>query len=233
MDRRRNDLNALRQAREHLKEIERLEKEIAQLFEREQEEMSNRRRELLQANQLLDYPTNRRSKLDDEFRDAWEKKHERAKKLAQWIPRVLILSLAGVAAVLASSLLKVYFPMYLSVVSGLLCGLAGYLIGAGLDQSITTESVGGQGFTGGQSLPCDTAVGDDDGDGLIGEARHSLFEASNTHARIHPNPTAVVNSYIRGKYSGNILDILEPKHSIYPYVIENGDPLRLIKLEEN
>ncbi len=33
------------------------------------------------------------------------------------------------------------------VVSGLLCGLAGFLIGAGLDQSITTESVGGQGFT--------------------------------------------------------------------------------------
>ena len=33
------------------------------------------------------------------------------------------------------------------LVSGLLCGVAGYLIGAGLDQSITTESVGGQGFT--------------------------------------------------------------------------------------
>ena len=33
------------------------------------------------------------------------------------------------------------------VVSGLLCGLSGYLIGAGLDQSVTTESVGGQGFT--------------------------------------------------------------------------------------
>ena len=33
------------------------------------------------------------------------------------------------------------------IVSGMLCGLAGYLIGAGLDQSITTESVGGQGFT--------------------------------------------------------------------------------------
>ena len=33
------------------------------------------------------------------------------------------------------------------IVSGVLCGLAGYLIGAGLDQSITTESVGGQGFT--------------------------------------------------------------------------------------
>ena len=31
--------------------------------------------------------------------------------------------------------------------SGLLCGLAGYLIAAGLDQTITTESVGGQGFT--------------------------------------------------------------------------------------
>ncbi|MBR2717927.1 MAG: ABC transporter permease [Clostridia bacterium] len=33
------------------------------------------------------------------------------------------------------------------VVSGLLCGLAGFIIGAGLDQSVTTESVGGQGFT--------------------------------------------------------------------------------------
>ena len=31
--------------------------------------------------------------------------------------------------------------------NGLLCGLAGYLIGAGLDQSVTTNSVGGQGFT--------------------------------------------------------------------------------------
>ena len=33
------------------------------------------------------------------------------------------------------------------LVSGLLCGMAGYLIGAGLDQSVNTESVGGQGFT--------------------------------------------------------------------------------------
>ncbi len=33
------------------------------------------------------------------------------------------------------------------ILSGALCGLAGYLIGAGLDQSITTESAGGRGFT--------------------------------------------------------------------------------------
>lgn len=33
------------------------------------------------------------------------------------------------------------------ILSGLLCGLAGYLIAAGLDQTVTTESVGGQGFT--------------------------------------------------------------------------------------
>ena len=33
------------------------------------------------------------------------------------------------------------------ILSGLLCGLAGYLIGAGLDQSVTADSVGGQGFT--------------------------------------------------------------------------------------
>ena len=34
------------------------------------------------------------------------------------------------------------------VLSGALCGLAGYLIGAGLDQTVTADSVGGQGFTG-------------------------------------------------------------------------------------
>ena len=33
------------------------------------------------------------------------------------------------------------------ILSGLLCGLVGYLIAAGLDQTVTTESVGGQGFT--------------------------------------------------------------------------------------
>lgn len=33
------------------------------------------------------------------------------------------------------------------LLSGFLCGLAGYLIAAGLDQTITTDSVGGQGFT--------------------------------------------------------------------------------------
>ena len=33
------------------------------------------------------------------------------------------------------------------ILSGALCGLAGYLIGAGFDMSITTESAGGQGFT--------------------------------------------------------------------------------------
>ncbi|MBR6185587.1 MAG: ABC transporter permease [Clostridia bacterium] len=33
------------------------------------------------------------------------------------------------------------------ILSGMLCGLTGYLIGAGLDQSITANSVGGQGFT--------------------------------------------------------------------------------------
>ena len=59
------------------------------------------------------------------------------------------------------------------------------------------------------------------------------FTAAKLATRIHPNPTVVVNSYIRSKFSGNILDILEPRHSIYPYVIENGNPLRLIKLEEN
>ena len=33
------------------------------------------------------------------------------------------------------------------ILSGALCGLAGYLIAAGMDQTVTTESAGGQGFT--------------------------------------------------------------------------------------
>ena len=33
------------------------------------------------------------------------------------------------------------------LLSGLLCGLAGWLIGAGLDRTVTTDSVGGRGFT--------------------------------------------------------------------------------------
>ena len=40
----------------------------------------------------------------------------------------------------------------------------------------------------------------------------------------------VLKSYANEKYSGNILELLEPAHSIYPYVIENGDPLKLIKI---
>ncbi len=34
------------------------------------------------------------------------------------------------------------------ILCGALCGLAGYLIAAGLDQTVTTESAGGEGFTG-------------------------------------------------------------------------------------
>lgn len=34
-----------------------------------------------------------------------------------------------------------------NLISGALCGFAGFLLGAGLNQTITTESVGGQGFT--------------------------------------------------------------------------------------
>lgn len=33
------------------------------------------------------------------------------------------------------------------ILSGVLCGLAGFLIGSGLDQTVTPDSVGGQGFT--------------------------------------------------------------------------------------
>ncbi len=56
------------------------------------------------------------------------------------------------------------------------------------------------------------------------------FEAVKLATRVHRTPELVLSSYIRGKYSGDILRILEPAHSIYPYVVENGEPLTLKKI---
>lgn len=56
------------------------------------------------------------------------------------------------------------------------------------------------------------------------------FDSVKLATRVHRCPEAVLQSYLRGRYSGNILDILEPAHSIYPYVVENGDPLRIVKI---
>lgn len=58
------------------------------------------------------------------------------------------------------------------------------------------------------------------------------FDAMKLATRVHRCPEMVLQSYINRKYSGNILEILEPAHNIYPYVIENGDPLRIIKIGE-
>ncbi len=59
-----------------------------------------------------------------------------------------------------------------------------------------------------------------------------IFTAAKLATRIHNNPTEVLKSYINRKYSGDILRLLEPAHSIYPYVIENGNPLTLKKIGE-
>ena len=56
------------------------------------------------------------------------------------------------------------------------------------------------------------------------------FVAAKLATRVHKNPSMVLKSYIRGKYSGNILEILEPAHNIYPYVVENGEKLKLVKI---
>lgn len=58
----------------------------------------------------------------------------------------------------------------------------------------------------------------------------NLFEAAKLATRVHNNPEKVLESYIKGKYVGDILNLLEPAHSIYPYVLENGNPLKIVKL---
>ncbi len=57
-----------------------------------------------------------------------------------------------------------------------------------------------------------------------------FFEAVKLATRIHNNPRMVLESYIRRKYSGDLLRILEPAHSIYPYVIENSNTPKLKKI---
>ncbi len=61
----------------------------------------------------------------------------------------------------------------------------------------------------------------------------AYFDAVKLATRVHKNPEMVLKSYINARYSGDILGLLEPAHSIYPYVIENGDPLRLVKIDTN
>ncbi len=58
-----------------------------------------------------------------------------------------------------------------------------------------------------------------------------LFTAAKLATRVSRDPSMILKSYIGGKYVGNVLDILEPAHSIYPYVLENGDPPLLRKIE--
>ena len=57
------------------------------------------------------------------------------------------------------------------------------------------------------------------------------FECAKLATRIHPHPETILNSYINGRYSGDILRILEPMHSIYPYVLENGEELKIKKID--
>lgn len=59
----------------------------------------------------------------------------------------------------------------------------------------------------------------------------SYFKAAKLATRVNSNPVRVLESYIRGSYSGNILELLEPAHNIYPYIIENANPLKLKKLD--
>ena len=57
------------------------------------------------------------------------------------------------------------------------------------------------------------------------------FEAVKLATRVHKNPSMVLRSYLNSRYSGNILELLEPAHNIYPYVVENGDTLKLKRID--
>ncbi len=49
--------------------------------------------------------------------------------------------------------------------------------------------------------------------------------------RVSRAPAQILRSYAEGRYAGDLLALLEPAQSVYPYVLENGEPPRLVKLE--
>ena len=57
-----------------------------------------------------------------------------------------------------------------------------------------------------------------------------FFDAVKLATRVHNNPRIVLESYVNQRYSGDILRLLEPAHSIYPYILENGEPMKLVKI---
>ena len=56
------------------------------------------------------------------------------------------------------------------------------------------------------------------------------FDGIKLATRTNRNPVNVLESYIKRRYRGNVLSLLEPEHNIYPYVIENGESLKLVKV---
>ncbi len=49
----------------------------------------------------------------------------------------------------------------------------------------------------------------------------NLCDGLKLATRTNRNPSAVVNAYCDGRYIGNIFDITEPSHSIYPKIVAN------------
>ena len=58
------------------------------------------------------------------------------------------------------------------------------------------------------------------------------FTSMKLATRVSRAPELILRSYTEEHYAGNLLDLLEPAHSIYPYVLENGDPPRIVKIAE-
>ena len=58
------------------------------------------------------------------------------------------------------------------------------------------------------------------------------FASMKLATRVSRAPEHILRSYVSGHYAGNLLELLEPAHSIYPYVLENGDPVRIVKIAE-
>ena len=59
-----------------------------------------------------------------------------------------------------------------------------------------------------------------------------FFTSMKLATRVSRAPELILRSYTEGRYAGNLLELLEPAHSIYPYVLENGDPPRVVKITE-
>ena len=59
-----------------------------------------------------------------------------------------------------------------------------------------------------------------------------LADGMKLATRVSRAASEILIAYTDGRFAGDLLSLLEPAHNVFPYVLENGDPPRLIRVTD-